>query len=129
MLLGHAFAGLVAGGYHAQQFRQKLAANFREMKRPSAYARTEGLTLAEAIGNDMPPLDGYLDHEVIQDVNDPGHLMVNTHWQSQAQAQAVLNHYQHDAKTTRATELLKASPVGFIGAVRPGGKQVLSADK
>lgn len=80
--------------------------------------RDEGILLAEAIGNDMPPLDGYLDHEVIQDVEDPGHLMVNTLWQSQEQAATVLDHYQHDANIERATKLIGAPPTGFTGAIR-----------
>lgn len=87
-----------------------------DFKFPAA-AREEGLQLATAIGNDMPPLDGYLDHEVIQDVKDPGHLMVNTHWSSAEQASAVLGKYNEDAKVKRATELMKAPPTGFVGEI------------
>lgn len=83
-----------------------------------ASARAEGVALAEATGHDMPPLAGYQGHEVIQDVKDPGHLMVNTQWESQAAADAVLTPYQHDAKIKRATELLGAAPSGFVGDVR-----------
>ena len=89
-----------------------------EFKFP-APAREEGLILAESIGSDMPPLDGYLGHEVIQDVTDPGHLMVNTHWNSRQQAEAVLSTYSKDAKIKRATELLSGPPAGFVGDVRP----------
>ncbi len=89
-----------------------------EFKFP-APSREEGISLAEAIGNDMPPLDGYLDHEVIQDVTDPGHLMVNTRWSSRQQADAVLSAYINDAKIKRATELLSGPPSGFVGDVRP----------
>ena len=46
----------------------------------SASAREEGLRLAEGIGSDMPPLRGYMGHEVIRDIADPRHLMVSTHW-------------------------------------------------
>ena len=87
-----------------------------EFKFP-AEAAEEGLQLAQAIGGDMRPLDGYLDHEVIQDVTDPGHLMVNTHWASPDQAKAVLGSYQHDAKIKKAEQLVPGGPVGFIGAV------------
>ena len=80
-------------------------------------AREEGLVLAQSVGGDMPPLDGYLDHEVLQDGEDPGHLMVNTHWSSAEKANAVLSKYQHDAKIKRATELLSGPPAGFIGNV------------
>lgn len=83
----------------------------------SATTREEGLRLATAIGNDMPPLDGYLDHEVIQDTKDPGHLMVNTRWSSAEHANAVLGKYIHDPKIKRATELLQGPPTGFVGEV------------
>ena len=85
----------------------------------SAATREEGIKLAKAIGNDMPPLSGYLDHEVIQDVADPGHLMVNTHWSSQQHAQAVLTAYNNDAKIKRAHELIPGGPTGFVGGVVP----------
>lgn len=44
--------------------------------------------------------------------------MVNTQWASQADADAVLTPYQHDAKIKRATELGGAAPSGFVGEVR-----------
>ena len=83
----------------------------------SASTREEGIKLAQSIGNDMPPLDGYLDHEVIQDCDDPGHVMVNTHWSSREKANAVLTKYLHDPKIERATELLSGPPTGFVGDV------------
>ena len=79
--------------------------------------REEGLALAKAIGNDMPPLNGYIDHEVIQDVTDPGHVMVNTRWASSDQAQAVLTKYNDDAKIKKANALIKGGPTGFVGEV------------
>ena len=77
----------------------------------------EGLRLTQAIGADMRPLDGDLEHEVLQDVVDPGHVMVNTHWASRNQAQAVLNHYKEDAKIKRAEELVPGKPKGFLAQV------------
>ena len=79
--------------------------------------REEGLQLAKAIGNDMPPLDGYIDHEIIQDISDPGHVMVNTRWGSREQAQAVLTMYNNDAKIVRANQLIQGGPTGFMGQV------------
>ena len=87
-----------------------------EFKFP-AVAREEGLRLAQAIGNDMPPLDGYLDHEVIQDVTDPGHVMVNTRWASRGQAEAVLGKYNDDPKIKTANKLIPGGPKGFVGEV------------
>ena len=83
----------------------------------SAAAREEGLRVAEAIGGDMPSKEGYLSHEVIQDVSDQGHVMVSTLWGSRQQAEAVLSVYNNDPKIKRATELLGAPPTGFVGDV------------
>ena len=78
----------------------------------------EGLPLAQSIGADMPPLDGYIGHEVIRDAADSNHLMVNTHWTDQKKAEAVLEKYNNDPKIKRAKELLKDSgPTGFIGEI------------
>ena len=85
----------------------------------SEATREEGLRLAEAIGHDMPSCDGYLEHEVIQDVKDAGHLMVNTRWGNRQQADAVLSVYINDPKIKRVTELLGAPPNGFVGGVLP----------
>ncbi len=87
-----------------------------EFKFP-AETRGEGLGLAKAIGNDMPVLAGYLDHEVIQDFTDAGHLMVVTRWGTRQQAEAVLGTYQNDAKIKQVTKLLPEPPNGFIGDV------------
>ena len=83
----------------------------------SAATREEGIKLAKAIGNDMPPLSGYLDPGVIQDVADPGHLMVNTQWSSQQYAQAVLTTCNNNAKIKQAHELILGGPTGFVGRV------------
>ena len=83
----------------------------------SAAKREEGVRLAESIGGDMPSKEGYLSHEVIQDVSDPGHVMVNTLWNSREQSEAVLTVYNNDPKIKRATELLGAPPTGFVGDV------------
>ena len=84
-----------------------------------AAAQQEGLKLCLEVGHDMVPHEGYLDHEVIQDVNDPGHLMVNTLWESQAAATANLSKYRHDEKIGRATELMGSESPGFTGLVLP----------
>lgn len=65
----------------------------------------------------MPSREGYLGHEVIRNVTDPNHLMVNTQWADQQKAEAVLTVYNEDTKIKRAKELLKDGPTGFIGEV------------
>lgn len=77
----------------------------------------EGRDLARAIGADMPALDGYVGHEVVQDVADPGHFMVNTRWASREQGEAVLGAYRSDGKVKRAEELIPGGPKGFIATV------------
>ena len=80
-------------------------------------AREEGHRLTHDVGTDMVPLDGYLDHEVLQDVTDAGHFMVNTHWASAEQANVVLKKYNEGAKIKRANELIPGGPTGFVGNV------------
>ena len=87
-----------------------------DFKFPAQHA-TEGAALAKSVGADMTSKAGYLDHEVIQDVKDFGHLMVNTHWESEDAAMAVLNPYQHDEKIKQAKKLIGSEPTGFVGEV------------
>ncbi len=87
-----------------------------DFKFPAQHA-AEGVALARSVGADMTKKAGYLDHEIIQDVGDSGHVMVNTHWESQDVAMAVLNPYQHDDKIVQATKLIGTAPTGFVGEV------------
>ena len=81
--------------------------------------KAEGLALAKSIGNDMPPLDGYVSHEVVQDSKDSGRIFVNTEWSSQAKCETVLTKYNNDPKIKKANEMIKGGPVGFVGIVVP----------
>ena len=89
-----------------------------EFRFPEA-TREEGLHLAKAIGNDMVPLEGYLDHEVVQDFEDPGRLVVRTRWAAREHANAVLASYRNDPKIKRIAELLPDRPNGFVGDILP----------
>ena len=80
-----------------------------------AEAHEEGREIAARIGADMPALNGFVDYQVTRDVADPGHLVVVTGWDTQASAEAVLAAYAGDQKVSRATELMGAPPVGFVG--------------
>ena len=84
-----------------------------------AAAQQEGLQLCLEVGHDMVRLKGYLEHEVIQDVEDPCHLMVNTLWGSQEASATNLASYRHDEKISRATELMGSESPGFTGLVLP----------
>lgn len=80
----------------------------------------EGFTVATSIGADMPATSGYVDHQVIRDVADSGHVLVITHWNEQSEGEAVLGDYIHDAKVVKATDLAGGTaPRGFLGVVQP----------
>ena len=81
----------------------------------SADTREEGASVAKSIGADMPSKAGFVDVRVIQDVTDPGHLIVATGWDSQDSANTLLTAYNNDAKVKRATELMGHPPTGFVG--------------
>jgi hypothetical protein len=53
-------------------------------------ASEEGLEVTRAIWADMASFDGYLDHEIVQDLNDMGHLFVISRWASQEAADAAV---------------------------------------
>ena len=53
-----------------------------ESRFPAALA-TEGRTVTEAIWRDMPCFEGYVSHDLLIDIDDPGHLLVVSQWASQ----------------------------------------------
>ncbi len=48
----------------------------------------EGLETTRAIWADIRSFDGYLDHEIVQDVDDRGHLFVVSTWRDREAAAA-----------------------------------------
>ena len=78
----------------------------------------EGVDLAFSIGADMPATAGYVRHDVVRDLADPGHVAVITQWHEQAQGEAVLKEYLNDPKIDQATKLAGGkAPAGFLGDV------------
>ena len=55
----------------------------------------EGIRVTQAIWRDMLSFDGYLAHEVIQDLDQPGHLFVVSRWASREAADAALSYASH----------------------------------
>jgi heme-degrading monooxygenase HmoA len=55
----------------------------------------EGVEVTRAIWGDMPSFDGYLEHEVVQDLDQPGHLFVLSRWASREEAEAALVYLSH----------------------------------
>jgi heme-degrading monooxygenase HmoA len=78
-------------------------------------ARAEGLAVTEAIWRDMAALDGYVGHELIQDLDDPGHLLVVSRWSSRERADEVLREYAGAPNATRANALVSQPRTRFVG--------------
>lgn len=73
-----------------------------------ADAAEEGIETTKAIWHDMPSFDGYLEHELIQDLDDPGHLFVVSRWASREAADAALSYASHP--NARRVEELVGEP-------------------
>jgi heme-degrading monooxygenase HmoA len=65
-----------------------------ESRFPAASAQ-EGVRATEAIWADMTAFDGYVDHELIEDLDQPGHLIVVSRWESRAAADAAMSYATH----------------------------------
>jgi len=81
-----------------------------------------GLQVTEAIWRDMQEFSGYLRHVIVEDLDDPGHVIVISEWASRAAADAVLVAYAKHENAKRANAL----------AVQPRrrtlGRAIASAD-
>ena len=54
----------------------------------SAETADDGIRVTQAIWRDMLSFDGYMEHELIQDLDQPGHLFVVSRWTSREAADA-----------------------------------------
>lgn len=68
----------------------------------------EGVQATQAIWGDMPSFDGYLEHELVQDLDEPGHLFVLSRWASREAAEAALVYLSHP--NARRVEELVSEP-------------------
>ena len=66
----------------------------------------EGRAVTEAIWRDMTEYDGYLDHELLIDADDPGHLLVMSRWESREHADEVLRQYAGNPNARAANSLV-----------------------
>jgi quinol monooxygenase YgiN len=85
-----------------------------------APAAADGLAVTEAIWADMPAYDGYLEHVILVDEDDPGHLLVVSRWSSREHADAVLREYSPHPNA-RAADRLVSEPRRRFVANRAGG--------
>lgn len=79
--------------------------------------RDEGLAVTRAIWADMPQFDGLLDHEIVEDLEHPGHLFVISRWRSRDAANAALIYASHP-NARRADELVAEPRRRTVGVAR-----------
>ncbi len=78
-------------------------------------ASEAGRELTEAIWRrDMPGFDGYVSHELIEDLDDPGHLLVVSQWTSRERADVSLREYA-SPNVQRVNELVSRPRTRFVG--------------
>jgi hypothetical protein len=80
----------------------------------------DGRAITEAIWRDMPLFDGYVTHEVIGDLDDPGHLLVVSQWTTRRRADEVLREYSSHPSAHRANELVSRPRTRFVGQAVSG---------
>ncbi|HEX3841255.1 MAG TPA: antibiotic biosynthesis monooxygenase [Acidimicrobiales bacterium] len=66
----------------------------------------EGREVTKEIWVDMVGYDGYLSHQLLQDLDDPGHLFVISRWESRERADDVLRDYADSSNATTANRLV-----------------------
>lgn len=80
----------------------------------------EGRAVTEAIWRDMPCFAGYLSHELLVDIDDPGHLVVVSQWASQEHADESRRLYA-EHPSARVANNLVTEPRRRILATRASG--------
>ena len=80
----------------------------------------EGAEITRAIWLDMPGFDGYLSHEIVEDVERPGHLFVVSRWESREAAEAAMV-YRSSPTAKRADALASAPRRRTVGRLIDAG--------
>jgi quinol monooxygenase YgiN len=75
----------------------------------------EGVKVTQAIWRDMLSVDGYVAHELIQDLDQPGHLFVVSRWASRKAADAAMSYASHP-NAKRADQLVSEPRRRTVGA-------------
>ena len=73
-----------------------------------AERRQEGAEVTRAIWRDMRDFEGYLDHDIVEDLDQPGHLIVVGRWESREAADAALSY--RSAPNAQRVDALVATP-------------------
>jgi quinol monooxygenase YgiN len=69
--------------------------------------RQEGAEVTRGIWRDMRYFDGYIAHEIVEDLDHPGHLFVVARWESREAADAALS-YRASPNAQRVDALVSA---------------------
>jgi quinol monooxygenase YgiN len=80
----------------------------------------EGRAITEAIWRDMTQFGGYLTHELIEDLDDSGHLLVVSQWTSRQGPDEALRVYAKHPNARRVNELVSRPRTRFVGHAVPG---------
>ena len=81
----------------------------------SAEHADAGLEVTEAIWLDMRAFAGYLEHELIRDVTDAGHLIVVSHWATRSAADNARDQYAGHPSAQRANSLVTEPRRRIVG--------------
>jgi quinol monooxygenase YgiN len=75
----------------------------------------DGISVTKEIWHDMLSFDGYLAHELIQDLDQPGHLIVISRWASREAADAAMSYASHP-NAKRVDQLVSQPRRRTVGA-------------
>ena len=76
--------------------------------------------MTERIWEDMLSFEGYLGHELLQDLDDPGHLLVVSRWASREHADRVLAEYAGSPHAAKANRLVATPRRRFVAVALTG---------
>lgn len=85
-----------------------------ELRFPAAGAEG-GLEVTRKILQDMRQFPGYMDHEIVRDLDDAGHLLVISRWASREAVETVKNRYGGHPNTVLINRLASAPRTRWIG--------------
>jgi len=82
-------------------------------------ATGEGQAATERIWEDMTGFAGYLGHELLQDLDDPGHLLVVSRWDSRERADQALADYAGNPNALEANRSVDRPRRRFVALKLP----------
>jgi heme-degrading monooxygenase HmoA len=84
-------------------------------------AAAEGRMVTERIWADMTGFGGYLGHELLQDLDDSGHLLVVSRWSSQVDADDALAEYTEHPNALQVNRLVDRPRRRLLAVKLPHG--------